>query len=310
MTLTCSSLTSSQLFSLRLCLCAQDVLSAEVQHLRAIKRLHCKRHRPLPRYAAVWSFSCGWFIHFFRLSPSCEWRKCAFLRSPPLPINARPFIMNGKVWWQGSQCHRNYTRAQYVFFFFLFPSFTSKYKWQKTLRQSAPPPSRNATVLPAVLFKHLKTDLREEFQPRICISFIYTSRWQSKLTRDPRSSQLTLRSQTPGQLLNMSLDPEERSKTWGSRWSLLATRGVRRLRSPPPSVSVSVQLLAGLSRVSACDLGSAPTAAPKLNRVLIQSVIPRALVSGGWWRPLICLCHVCGVTGRPVQSDESQLFVA
>lgn len=34
----------------------------------------------------------------------------------PLPINARPFIMNGKVWWQGSQCHRNYTRAQYVFF--------------------------------------------------------------------------------------------------------------------------------------------------------------------------------------------------
>lgn len=192
--------------------------------------------------------------------------------------------------------------------FFLFPSFTSEYKWQKTLRQTAPPQSRNATVLPAVLFKHLKRDLREEFQASIFP--LFTHHWQSKLTRDLRSSQLTLRSQTPGQLLNMSLDPEERSKTWGSRWSLLSTRGVRRLRSPPPSVSVSVQLLAGLSRVSTCDLGSAPTAALKLNRVLIQSVIPHALVSGGWWRPRMCLCHVCGVTERPVQIDESQLFVA
>lgn len=49
-------------------------------------------------------------------------------------------------------------------------------------------------------------------------------------------------------------------------------------RHPPnsgllPSLSISVQLLAWLLKVSSCDLSSLPTAALELNKVLIQSVI-------------------------------------
>lgn len=103
----------------------------------------------------------------------------------------------------------------------------------------------------------------------------------------------TLRSQTPGQLHKSSLmlnDP----RLEGADGAFSPHEASAQLRSPPciehlsaaASVAVETELLWSQFTASSCSQAK-------------QSIDPvchfHTLVSGGWWRCSMCLCHVCGV---------------
>lgn len=192
------------------------------------------------------------------------------LCSPSVQILYR---MHGKFSARNCHWYRNYTRAHHVLLFFSF-----LYHPGMNVRSPAATP-------------HLKyrTVIKERtFHLAYVFFSLFTHHWQSELTHDLSSSQPALRSQTPGQLLSMSPAPGEGSKTGGSRWSLSATRGIRRLRSCPPSV----QLLVGPSTVWApviWFLQRQPCSQAK------QSIDPACPVSRGWW------CSVASLWGSFTQ---------
>lgn len=71
-----------------------------------------------------------------------------------------------------------------------------------------------------------------------------------------------------------------------------------------PALSISVQLLVCLLKVSSCDLSSPPAAALRPNKVLIQSVIFTVLCLEVGEDPL-CVMFVVSAAGR--QNDSSFL---